>query len=187
MSNTTVSSLPDDLPTPSDDGACDHLPGTALPAMPLASTGGGTLDLSALRGRSVVFVYPRTGVPGQALPSGWDDMPGARGCTPQSCRFRDLHAEFAALNVAIVGVSTQSTEEQAEAAERLRLPYRLLSDGQLRWAGALQLPTFEVDGMTLIRRLTLLVEDGVIARCVYPVFPPDAATDVLLDELRAQV
>jgi len=181
MANTTL--LPDELPVPQDDGACDHLSGRALPALALPAADGETLDLSAQRGRIVVFVYPRTGVPGQALPSGWDDIPGARGCTPQSCRFRDLHAEFEALGVQVFGLSSQSTSEQREAAERLHLPYPLLSDAERRWATALALPTFDADGMTLIRRLTLVVDDGVITRCVYPVFPPDAATDELLEHL----
>ena len=182
MPNTSL--LPDDLPAPGDDGACDHLPGRPLPAMTLPASDGSTVDPSTRSGRLVIFVYPRTGVPGQSLPTGWDDIPGARGCTPQSCRFRDLHAEFAALGIEVFGLSTQSSEEQREAAERLRLPYPLLSDADLAWAGALGLPTFQADGLILIRRLTLVVDDGTISRCDYPVFPPDAATDELLASLR---
>jgi len=182
MTNTNL--LPDELPAPVDDGACDQLPGQPLPALALSACDGSLVDLSARSGRTVVFVYPRTGVPGQALPAGWDDIPGARGCTPQSCRFRDLHAEFAALDIAIFGLSTQSSEEQREATERLHLPYRLLSDADLAWSSALRLPTFQADGLTLIRRLTLVVDDGVIGRCDYPVFPPDTATDALLASLR---
>ncbi len=166
--------LPNDLPVPEDDGACAHLAGMQLPAVRLASTGGRVVDLSQLPGRSVVYVYPRTGRPDQAVPTGWNQIPGARGCTPQSCAFRDHYRQLRALGVEhLFGLSTQETAYQREAADRLHLPFELLSDGRLEFARALKLPTFDVDGMTLIRRLTLIVCDGVIDKVFYPVFPPD--------------
>ena len=147
-------SLPSDLPIPIDDGACDHLAGARLPSRPLLATDGAFVDLSVLPGRSVVYVYPRTGRPDQPLPTGWNDIPGARGCTPQSCAYRDRAAELAALGARVFGLSTQDSAYQREAVERLHLPFPLLSDDQLAFATALSLPTFSVDGMTLIRRLT---------------------------------
>jgi peroxiredoxin len=179
--------LPDDLPIPVDDGACDHLPGMRLPTIALPATDGSTIELSALPGRSVVYVYPRTGRPDQPLPTGWDAIPGARGCTPQSCAYRDLAAEFAALGARLFGLSTQDTAYQQEAAERLHLPFPLLSDESLVFASALDLPMFEVDGMTLIRRLTFVVNDGVIETVFYPVFPPDADAANVAAWLRAQL
>jgi peroxiredoxin len=176
--------LPGDLPVPEDDGACDHLPGMQLPSLALAATDGSLVDLSSLPGRSVVYVYPRTGRPDQALPTGWDEIPGARGCTPQSCAYRDLAAEFAALGARVFGLSTQDTAYQQEAVTRLHLPFPLLSDEQLAFATALDLPTFAVDGMTLIRRLTLVIRDGVIETVFYPVFPPDADAAKVAEWLR---
>ncbi len=166
--------LPVDLPVPTDDGACAHLPGMRLPSIALRATDGSVVDLSILPGRSVVYAYPRTGRPDQPIPTGWNAIPGARGCTPQSCAYRDLAAEFAALGARVFGLSTQDTAYQQEAVERLHLPFPLLSDESLAFASALGLPTFEVDDMTLIRRLTLVVNDGVIETVFYPVFPPDA-------------
>lgn len=166
--------LPVDLPVPVADGACDHLPGMRLSSLALPATDGSAVDLSTLPGRNVVYIYPRTGRPDQPLPSGWDAMPGARGCTPQSCAYRDRAAEFAALGARVFGLSTQDTAYQQEAVERLHLPFPLLSDDRLEFSSALGLPTFEVDGMKLIRRLTLIVNDGVIETVFYPVFPPDA-------------
>jgi peroxiredoxin len=166
--------LPADLPVPADDGACAHLPGMRLPGIGLPATDGSVVDLSTLAGRSVVYAYPRTGRPDQPIPTGWDAIPGARGCTPQSCAYRDLAAEFAALGARVFGLSTQDTAYQQEAVERLHLPFPLLSDESLAFASALDLPMFEVDDMTLIRRLTLVVNDGVIETVFYPVFPPDA-------------
>jgi len=156
-----------------DDGATDHLPGTRLPSVPLISTAGEPVDLSKLPGRTVVYCYPRTGRPDQDLPRGWNEIPGARGCTPQSCSFRDHHEELRALGARVFGLSTQDTEYQREAAGRLRLPFELLSDERLEFAGALALPTFEADSMILLKRLTLVIEDGRIEKVFYPVFPPD--------------
>lgn len=176
--------LPTDLPVPVDDGACDHLPGMRLPALSLPATDGSLVDLSALPGRSVVYVYPRTGRPDRALPTGWDQIPGARGCTPQSCAYRDLAAELGALGARVFGLSTQDTAYQQEAVQRLHLPFPLLSDEQLTLATALSLPTFAVDGMTLICRLTLIIDDGTIETVFYPVFPPDADAGKVADWLR---
>lgn len=172
--STDFTRLPADLPVPVDDGAADHLTGATVPAVALPSTLGGELDLAeAARERLVVYVYPRTGTPGEPSPEGWDDIPGARGCTPQSCAFRDHHAELRALGADVLGLSAQSAQEQAAFAARERLPFALLSDPLLQLAGALRLPTFEAAGMRLYRRITLIVEDGAIAKVFYPVFPPD--------------
>jgi len=166
--------LPEDLPVPRDDGAARHLTGAKLPALALAATDGAQVDLSALAGRTVVYVYPRTGRPGQASPTGWDGIAGARGCTPQSCGFRDHFAELKRLGVAqLFGLSTQDTDYQREAVERLHLPFAILSDADLKLTRALDLPTFAVDGMTLIRRMAWVIDDGVIRHVFYPVFPPD--------------
>jgi len=174
--------LPKGLPVPQDDGACAHLPGMRLPALALPSTRGRAVELSALRGTTVIYVYPRTGRPDQESPPGWNDIPGARGCTPQSCAFRDHHDELKRAGAAqVFGLSTQDTAYQREAVERLHLPFELLSDAKLSFARALRLPTFEVDGMKLIKRLTLIAREGVIVKVFYPVFPPDRnASDVLV-------
>ncbi|GAC1345510.1 MAG: peroxiredoxin [Myxococcales bacterium] len=172
--------LPEGLPVPVDDGACAHLPGARMPHLALPSTAGGSVDLAGLAGLVIVYCYPMTGRPDRPLPTGWDAIPGARGCTPQSCGFRDHHQELRQLGAQVFGVSAQSTEYQQEAAARLHLPFALLSDASLELAAALRLPTFEVEGMRLIRRLALIVRDGTIAKCFYPIFPPDRnAGDVL--------
>ena len=168
----SVYESPHGLPEPEDDGACDHLPGMRLPSVPLMSTEGDCVDLSSLTGTTVVYCYPLTGRPDQDLPPGWDDIPGARGCTPQSCGFRDHHAELGELGARVFGLSTQNTTYQREAAERLQLPFLLLSDEKLELARTLRLPTFEAEGMTLIKRLTLVIEEGEIQKVFYPVFPP---------------
>src|SRR5258708_24583757 len=156
--------LPDDLPAPQDDGAARHLTGTKLPDIALPATDGAPVNLAALEGRTVVYIYPRTGRPGQALPTGWDGIPGARGCTPQSCSFRDHFAELKRLGVAqLFGLSTQDLDYQREAAERLHLPFAILSDADLRLTHALKLPTFEGDGMTLFKRIAWAICDGVIS------------------------
>ena len=178
--------LPADLPVPRDDGAARHLAGRKLPALALAATDGSRVDLSKLRGRTVVYIYPRTGVPGQASPEGWDQIPGARGCTPQSCAFRDHFAELKRLGVAhLYGLSTQDTAYQSEAVERLHLPFALLSDAELAFTRALRLPTFEMGGMTLIKRLTLVIGDGRIEHVFYPVFPPDKNAEQVIEWLQA--
>jgi peroxiredoxin len=162
------------IPAPQDDGAARHLRGMTMPGVALPATGGRSVDLSKLPGRTVVYAYPRTGKPGVPNPTGWDMIPGARGCSPQSCAFRDHFAELQRLGVAqLFGLSTQDTAYQAEAAARLHLPFPLLSDAGLALTRALRLPTFEVDGMTLLKRLTLVIDGGRIAHVFYPVFPPD--------------
>jgi peroxiredoxin len=178
--------LPDDLPVPEDDGATDHLKEQLLPHVSLAATDGTNVRLDELPGRSVVFAYPRTGRPGEDSPGGdaaWNAIPGARGCTPEACSFRDELARFREIGARVFGLSTQDSEYQREAVERLHLPYLLLSDEQLEFSRALSLPTFEVEGMTLIRRLTLIVAEGRIADVVYPVFPPDRGAELALERL----
>ncbi len=173
--------LPDDLPVPVDDGAADHLEGAEMPALSLPATSGDALDLSeAARGTLVLYVYPRTGRPGEPLPEGWNDIPGARGCTPQSCAFRDHFGELRTLGVDVLGISAQPLPDQIEFAERVELPYPILSDLELALADALALPTFEVAGMRLYRRLTMVARAGRIVKAFYPVFPPDRnAADVV--------
>ncbi len=179
--------LPGDLPVPQDDGGARHLTGLRLPSVALGATDGREVDLSKLSGRTVVYLYPRTGVPGQPLPDGWDAIPGARGCTPQSCSFRDHFAELKRLGVAhLYGLSTQDSAYQREAAERLRLPFPLLSDEKLRLAQAIKLPTFAVAGMTLLKRMALVIEDGVISKVFYPVFPPDKNAEEVIAWLSAR-
>ena len=187
MSETeNLHGLPADLPEPADDGAADHLPGMALPQVPLPSTGGGTVDLSALPGTTVVYCYPMTGRPDRDLPVGWDEIPGARGCTPQSCSFRDHHGELRVLGARVFGLSTQSTAYQQEAVERLHLPFELLSDEGLGFASEAGLPTFEVEGSTLTRRLTMILEDGRIEKVFYPVFPPNESAETVIQWLSAR-
>jgi peroxiredoxin len=178
--------LPGGLPVPADDGAASHLPGRAMPALGLPATDGRRVALDGLgRGRTVIYVYPMTGRPGVDLPPGWDDIPGARGCTPESCGFRDHHGELLAAGAdQVYGLSSQPSDYQAEAVDRLHLPFAMLSDERLALADALGLPTFSVDGMTLYRRLTMIVTDGVIEHVFYPVFPPDQHAQEVLDWLR---
>jgi peroxiredoxin len=178
--------LPSDIPVPQDDGAADHLTGMALPDLALPATDGAPVNLSALNGRTVVYVYPRTGVPGVDPPDGWDQIPGARGCTPQSCAFRDHFGALTALGVAhVFGLSTQDTAYQQEAASRLHLPFPLLSDEALAFADALRLPTFTAAGMTLLKRMALVIDDGAIAKVFYPVFPPDKNAEDVIAWLQA--
>ncbi|HEX5080333.1 MAG TPA: peroxiredoxin [Geminicoccaceae bacterium] len=184
------STLPADLPVPVDDGACDHLVGMRVPDIPLPSTAGRSVVLAKTgRPRTVVYVYPRTGEPDKPSPPGWDAIPGARGCTPQSCGFRDHHRELLDLGAEVFGLSAQTTAYQQEMVERLHLPFEVLSDADLRFAWALRLPTFEVAGedgiMTLIKRLTLVLRAGRIEHVFYPVFPPDRSAADTIAWLRA--
>jgi peroxiredoxin len=170
------------IPAPEDDGAARHLAGMVMPDIALPATDGTRVSLAKVPGRVVVFAYPRTGVPGQPSPvADWDMVPGARGCTPQTCAFRDLHKVMVAAGAArVFGLSTQDTAYQQEAAERLHLPFPLLSDEKLALSNALRLPLMQVDSMTLTKRLALVIDDGRIAKVFYPVFPPDRnAGDVL--------
>lgn len=169
------------LPVPADDGLAKHLPGKSLPLLALMSTDGDAVDLSLLKGRTVVYAFPRTGRPDQPVLDGWFEIPGAPGCTPQSCAFRDHAQELRAAGAThIFGLSTQDTPYQCEAVERLHLPFPLLSDEELSLTRSLSLPTFETAGMTLLKRLALVINDGTIEQVFYPVFPPDRnAADVL--------
>ncbi len=178
-------SLPKNLPVPIDDGACDHLPGMALPSIILSATNGSHVDLSKLAGRTVVFIYPRTGLPDIDPSAGWDEIAGMRGCTPQACGYRDSYNAFCELRVTLYGLSTQSTEYQREMAKRLHLPFPILSDDSRRFATALRLPTVTIAGMTVIKRITLVIDSGVIRKVFYPVFPPDKNAEKVLNWLRA--
>lgn len=181
---TRYDHLPDDLPIPVDDGAADHLLGSHAPELGLLGTTGEVVGLDQISGRTVLFAYPMTGTPGQPPPDGWDAIPGARGCTPQACGIRDSHAEFAELGALVFGMSSQSAAQQLEAAQRLHLPYPLLSDSDLALARAWKLPTFSVDGLTLIRRITIFLMDGLVDGVIYPVFPPDKSAETALAWLR---
>jgi peroxiredoxin len=177
--------LPPNLPRPADDGGADHLKGMHMPKITLPSSSGRTVDLSELSApRVVIYAYPMTGVPGKHLPEGWDLIPGARGCTPQTCNFRDHHQELAQLETYVFGLSTQTTEYQREMAGRLQLPFEILSDAEFRLCDALRLPTFQVDGMRLMRRLTFIVRESRIEQVFYPVFPPNESADRVLSWLR---
>ena len=179
--------LPSDLPRPVDDGACGHLPGMKVPAIALPATDGQSIDLSSRPApHTIVYCYPRTGRPGVALPTGWDQIPGARGCTPESCSFRDHHRELLALGAEVFGLSSQDGDYQREVVERLHLTFPLLSDEGLQFARALSLPTFEVDGMTLIKRLTLVIAGGRIEHVFYPIFPPDGHAEEVISWLNAR-
>lgn len=172
------------IPAPDDDGAAQHLPGVALPALSLPATDGTSIDLSALPGRTIVYAYPRTSQPGAPNPDNWDMIPGARGCSPQSCGFRDHFTELQRLGARhLFGLSTQDTAYQAEAAARLHLPFPLLSDAGLRLAQAMQLPVMDVSDLTLLRRLTLVIDNGRVIQVFYPVFPPDRSAQDVVDWL----
>jgi len=177
--------LPDNLPIPEDDGACNHLTGLLLPSLPLPATTNIWVNLSQWEGRTVVYAYPRTGEPDNDPPDGWDLIPGARGCTPQSCSFRDHYQELKELNAEVFGLSTQDTPYQQEATTRLHLPFPLLSDHHLQFANALNLPTFTVKGMTLLKRVTFIINNGTIEKVFYPVFPPDQSAEVVIAWLKA--
>jgi peroxiredoxin len=177
--------LPSNIPPPQDDGAARHLEGMRLPDLALTATDGSKVNLSKLTGRTVLYIYPRTGRPGVDLPTGWDAIPGARGCTPQSCGFRDHHGELRKLGVAhIFGLSTQDTAYQQEAVGRLHLPFALLSDETFAFTDAMRLPTFTVDGMRLIKRMAWVIDDGIITHVFYPVFPPDKNADEVVAWIR---
>lgn len=177
---------PSDLPVPEDDGAADHLPGTALPALEFRGTAGDTVRVDQFGpGRTVLYVYPRTGRPDTELPDGWDAIPGARGCTPEACAFRDHHADLAEAGaVGVFGLSSQETDYQREVVERLQLPFQMLSDPTLSLADAIGLPTFETSGMRLYRRLTMIVLDGVVEHVFYPIFPPGEHAEQVLRWLK---
>jgi peroxiredoxin len=177
--------LPANLPKPVDDGACRHLSQMRIPSIALPSTSGRTVNLGALAARrTVIYCYPMTGVPGKPIPQGWDMIPGARGCTPQACGFRDHYSELGELRAAVFGLSTQTTEYQREMVERLHVPFEVLSDAEFAFCEALRLPTFEVEGMRLVKRLTLVIRDGVVETVFYPVFPPNESAEQVIRWLR---
>ncbi|MFI5227212.1 MAG: peroxiredoxin [Candidatus Limnocylindrales bacterium] len=190
MQPADLLSLPPDLPVPLDDGACGHLPGLAMPAIALRSTDGVDVRLDdPTAPRTIVFAYPRTGRPGEEPPGGtaaWNAIPGARGCTPQACAYRDHFAELTALDVRVFGLSTQDTAYQRELVDRMGLPYPILSDEHLALAAALRLPTFETEGLTLLRRQTLVIEGGRIEHVFYPVFPSDRDAEQVVEWLKAR-
>ena len=182
----TLSDVPNDLVAPVDDGACDHLTGMKLPDLSLPSTQGGEVGLSALSGRTVIYIYPMTGRPDTPLPTGWEQIPGAMGCTPQACSFRDHHAVLKAHQTSVYGISTQSTAYQEEAAERLQLHFPLLSDEALVFAKAMSLPTMDVEGKVLIKRMALICRDSTIEKVFYPVFPPGQNAAMVLEWLEGE-
>ncbi|HYS73605.1 MAG TPA: peroxiredoxin [Thermoplasmata archaeon] len=184
MPDERPASLPSDLPVPVDDGACDHLPGKRVASIALRSTAGRSVDLAAARGTTVVYVYPHTGRPDEATPKDWDLIPGARGCTPETCAFRDHDAELRALGARVYGVSTDPPEWQREAAERLHLPFELLSDADRAWSKPLRLPTFDFRGQVFLKRLTLILVDDRVNKVFYPVFPPDRSPADVIAFLR---
>ncbi|MDH5633715.1 MAG: peroxiredoxin [Gammaproteobacteria bacterium] len=179
-----LSILPGNLPVPEDDGACDHLKGMRVPSASLGSASGTTVDISACDGVVVIYCYPMIGRPDSPPLVGWNDIPGARGCTPQSCAFRDHYAELAYTGARVYGVSAQPLADQAEARSRLELPFDLLNDSEFVLTEALRLPTFQYEGNRLIKRLTLVVADGVIKKVFYPVFPPDRNAEAVLEWLK---
>jgi peroxiredoxin len=182
-------SIPADLPVPQNDGAADHLLGSRVPDIALATTDGRRISLAAIHGtRVVVYAYPRTGRPGDSpLVEDWDLIPGARGCTPETCGFRDHHAELNATGAEVFGLSTQDTAYQQELSTRLKLPFAILSDADLELTRAWRLPVFEVAGQVLLRRLTLVLNDGFVEHLWYPVFPPDRHAEEVLAWLRSSV
>ena len=179
-----LNQLPDNLPVPLDDGAADHLRGLALPQISLQSTQGNRIAIGDIAGRVVIYCYPMTGQPGVALPDGWDEIPGARGCTPQTCAFRDHYQELQTLGAKVIGLSVQSTEYQREMAERLHLPFPVVSDINYQFQKALNLPTFATAGMTLLKRVTLIANAGVIEAVHYPIFPSNSDVEWVINYLK---
>lgn len=172
--------LPKDLPVPKDDGACDHLPGSEFPSILLTSTNSLTIDITTFAEPIVLYCYPRTGQPDKDPPIGWNQIPGARGCTPQCLGYRDAYDAFKKLGFQVFGLSTQSTEYQMEAVNRLDLPFPLLSDSEFRLTNQLNLPTFEIASMKVIKRLTMLISNSKIIKVFYPVFPSDKDAEIVL-------
>jgi len=178
-----LSKLPDNLPIPIDDGACDHLLGAPIPSVPLIAASGDTVDLGATPGTVVVYFYPMIGRPDSPPLVGWNDIPGARGCTPQSCAFRDHYTELKRLHAKVFGVSAQPLEDQKEAKARLGLPFELLNDSGFALTEAMRLPTFEYDKLRLVKRLTVVAIDNIIEKVFYPVFPPNRNAEEVVEWL----
>jgi peroxiredoxin len=182
-----LSQLPSDLPIPQDDGAAQHLKGMRIPEISLHATTGNKLNPGDIQGRLVIYCYPMTGQPNVALPEGWDQIPGARGCTPQSCSYRDHYQELSSLGVQVMGLSVQSHQYQQEMVDRLHVPFPVLSDENYQFQQALHLPTFTAAGMTLLKRITLIANDGVIEAVHYPIFPSDSDPAWVIHYLKANV
>ncbi len=182
---TNYNQLPADLPVPQDDGSTSHLKGMKLPNVSLVGTNGKTVNFGDIKGKLVIYCYPMTGQPNVALPDGWDQIPGARGCTPQSCSFRDHYQDLQALGAEVVGLSVQTTEYQKEMADRLHLPFPVVSDLNYQFQKALNMPTFVAAGMTLLKRVTLIVNNGVIEAVHYPIFPSDSDPVWVIDYLKS--
>lgn len=181
---TNLNQLPADLPIPQDDGAASHLVGMRVPSLVLAATTGEGINVGDIKGRLVIYCYPMTGQPNVALPDGWDQIPGARGCTPQSCAFRDHYQELQSLGAQVVGLSVQSTAYQQEMVDRLHLPFPVVSDVDYQFQRALKLPTFVAAGMTLLKRITFIANDGVIEAVHYPIFPSDSDPAWVISHLK---
>lgn len=181
---TNVYEIPPGLPIPQDDGSTDHLKGLRLPTVSLKATNGTTINFGDIFSRLVIYCYPMTGQPNVALPDGWDQIPGARGCTPQSCSFRDHYRELQALGAGVVGLSVQTTEYQKEMVDRLHLPFPVVSDSDYQFQKALNMPTFIAAGMTLLKRVTLIANHGVIEAVHYPIFPSDSDPGWVIDYLK---
>lgn len=179
----TYETMPEDLPQPIDDGACDHLIGMKLPDIDLPATDGSVVNLSEQKRKTVVYCYPMTAKPGIPLAEGWDEIPGARGCTPQSCSFRDHHSELSALGADVFGLSAQNTEYQREMVERLHLPFLVLSDANFKFCELMRLPTFEVSGMRLLKRVTMIAENTTVMKVHYPIFPSDSDAPWVIEQL----
>lgn len=177
--------LPPDLPVPIDDGATNHLIGMTLPNISLKSTRGDLINLGSIRGKLVIYCYPMTGQPDVPLPEGWDQIPGARGCTPQSCSFRDHYQELKVLGAEVIGLSVQINEYQKEMADRLHLPFPVVSDSNYEFQKAINMPTFVVAGMSLLKRVTLIADDSVIEAVHYPIFPSDSDAAWVIDYLKS--
>ena len=181
---TNINELPTDLPIPQDDGAAHHLKGMKLPNVTLLATNGQMIDLGSIKQKLIIYCYPMTGQPNVALPEGWDQIPGARGCTPQSCAYRDHYQELQSLGAQVIGLSVQTTEYQKEMADRLHLPFPVVSDVRYQFQKALNIPTFISAGMTLLKRVTLIANNGVIEAVHYPIFPSDSDAAWVLEYLK---
>ena len=168
-----------------DDGSAKHLEGMALPDISLSSTSGISIKLSALAGNTVIYIYLMSGKPGIPLPDGWDEIPGARGCTPQACDFSNHHQELSALGATVFGLSSQSSDYQLELKQRLHLPFELLSDSQFALQQAMNLPMFETAGLQLYKRLTMIVKANIVKKVFYPIFPPDQHAKEVIDWLKS--
>lgn len=181
-----LNTLPEGLPVPADDGACDHLCGMSLPAIQLKATSGRSVSLQTLNQPTIIFFYPRTGEPDKPAPADWDLIPGARGCTPQSCGFRDLYREFQQLGYQIFGFSSQDTDYQKEFVQRNHIPFEILSDAQFEFIDYMNLPTFEYEGLRLVKRMAWVIQEGVVQKVFYPIFPPNENASAVLSWLKSR-